>query len=226
MKKNTTTKQVYKRIKDMILSCELEPGQMIFEKDLMTLLDAGRTPLREALYILRGENLVINIPNKGIQISPLSLTSLQEIYQVRKVLEPYALKEAMARISEEDIAYLETIRSEHASRVFNDQVKDIFNYGAELHLFFAEKSGNKVLLHILKMLRDTNNRGHIYFYRAFIDTKTEAEKAILRKKIAQNHIGIIDAIKENNVEKAIQYLEEDIRTMSNIISGSFTLDED
>lgn len=82
------TEQAYAYLKEQILNCEFLPGQEIFEKELSATLPWGRTPLHEALLLLKNDGLVDIFPRKGMRITDYTPHSVRDIYQIRKLLEP------------------------------------------------------------------------------------------------------------------------------------------
>lgn len=86
--KGTLKDAAYHHIKQKILSCEMLPGQPIYEKQLSEELDGGRTPVREALLTLKNEGLVHIFPHKGMCVAPITESSITEVHQLRKLLEP------------------------------------------------------------------------------------------------------------------------------------------
>lgn len=94
MKKNnemhgrSQTEQAYTYLKERILSCEILPGQEIFEKELSSHLPWGRTPIHEALLLLKNDGLMDIFPRKGMRITDYTTQSVRDIYQIRKLLEP------------------------------------------------------------------------------------------------------------------------------------------
>ena len=86
---------------EKIVSLELPPGSVIDEAGLQEELDLGRTPIREALKRLSLEKLVVIIPRRGMFVSDIGITDLQQLYEVRVVLEAWrpGLQPREARLS-------------------------------------------------------------------------------------------------------------------------------
>lgn len=82
------TEAAIERIRSEILSGRIQPGERIRLRSLEQLLGVSHIPIREALRRLEGEGLVENVPQKGAIATPLWLTELAEVYELRKILEP------------------------------------------------------------------------------------------------------------------------------------------
>jgi DNA-binding GntR family transcriptional regulator len=96
----------YYLLRDLIVTLELPPGELLNERDLMGRLDLGRTPIREALHHLERENLVQIYPRRGIVVAPVDLRDLGSISEVRVELEGLAARLAAERATtaERDVA--------------------------------------------------------------------------------------------------------------------------
>lgn len=85
------TGQAYRQIEDLILSNELKQGQVLSESALQERLNLGRTPIHEALLLLANNQLVTIIPRKGVMINVITLDTVNDIFTVRRMIEPPAL---------------------------------------------------------------------------------------------------------------------------------------
>jgi DNA-binding GntR family transcriptional regulator len=89
--------QAYFRLRDLIVSLELEPGSLLREPALMEQLALGRTPVREALHRLAQERLVDVYPRQGIFVSRVEVGDLSALSEVRGSLEAFAGRLAAER---------------------------------------------------------------------------------------------------------------------------------
>lgn len=106
----------YEKIKMMIITAQLKPGQVLVEADLMEQLELGRTPIREALNHLAWENFVKIIPRQCIMVDEISLYEVESIYQMRFALTPLESELAVQNRTEDDLQQLarniEALRNE------------------------------------------------------------------------------------------------------------------
>ncbi len=93
-------------IREAIIDGRLVPGQRLKEEELARELGISRTPVREALLVLQAEGLVDATPNRGATVRAHSAEDLDDLYQLRALLEGYGARRAAMRISEVDIASL------------------------------------------------------------------------------------------------------------------------
>lgn len=91
------SEQAYEQIRQKIVTLALMPSAVVDEGQLQEELRLGRTPIREALKRLELERLVTIIPRRGIFVTPINLTDLQRLYEVRLNLECLATELAAQR---------------------------------------------------------------------------------------------------------------------------------
>ena len=101
------SEKAYYLLRDRIVSLDLPPGAALDEKRLMTELDLGRTPIREALRRLADERLVEVVPRRGMFVTHIDVRDLASINEVRAELEAYAGRLAAERATDEDRAAID-----------------------------------------------------------------------------------------------------------------------
>lgn len=93
-------------IREAIVDGRLEPGRRLKEEELARELGISRTPVREALLILQAEGLVEATPNRGATVRAHDAEDLDDLYQLRALLEGYAARRAAGHIRDEQLADL------------------------------------------------------------------------------------------------------------------------
>ena len=91
------SQKAYELIRRRIVDLELLPGAILDEGRLQSELGVGRTPIREALLRLSMERLVTIVPRRGIFVAEIGITDLQQIFEVRILLEAQAARLAARR---------------------------------------------------------------------------------------------------------------------------------
>ncbi len=107
--RSTMVGAAYDMLRRRILSNELPPGARFLEPELAQQLGMSRTPVREALIRLEAEELVRVIPRRGIQIAPVSVHAMEEIYEIVTALEAAAARRLAGRMP--DAARLAPLRA-------------------------------------------------------------------------------------------------------------------
>jgi DNA-binding GntR family transcriptional regulator len=96
-------------IRTAILHGVFKPGDKLDQQQMADELLVSRSPVREALYTLRAEGLVTIIPNRGAIVTERSLSELEELYFIRKVLEGAAAERAAPQLTDKRQAQLAAI---------------------------------------------------------------------------------------------------------------------
>ena len=102
----TMKHQIYQILKKEICDGNFPPGQWLQEKELAEKLNVSRSPVREALKQLVDEGLAIEYPNKGVFVKEFTVKDIEEIYEVRILLESYAIKNSVKTITTSNIREL------------------------------------------------------------------------------------------------------------------------
>jgi len=131
---------------------ELRPGTRLKDGELAEGLGVSDTPLREGIRQLEKDGLVETIPYRGSFVRKMSPKEVCEIYDVRMVLEPLAVRLAVEMSTPEQLKRIQT-KVEEYERAFQ---KDDISLGLEadfaFHDLIAQASGNRTLLEILRAL--------------------------------------------------------------------------
>ena len=90
------------RVRQMLAAQVFEPGDRLVEEDLARRLSVSRTPVREALFRLEQAGLVEQ-RDGGFHVPRLSLRDVQEIFQIRRLLEPQAVADIALSATAEDL---------------------------------------------------------------------------------------------------------------------------
>jgi DNA-binding GntR family transcriptional regulator len=95
---------VYDTLRRAILGGALPGGAHLVQADIASRLSVSTTPVREALRDLAAEGLVVFRPHIGAVVRELNMTELAELYDIRKALEPLAIRRAAERITPDELA--------------------------------------------------------------------------------------------------------------------------
>ncbi|MFG3015881.1 GntR family transcriptional regulator [Streptomyces cinerochromogenes] len=98
--------EVADRIREAVFDGTYAPGAQLREVELSGDMDVSRGPVREALRLLEREGLVHCAWHRGTTVTTLSATDVEELDSLRGALEDLAVRQVVARASEEDLASL------------------------------------------------------------------------------------------------------------------------
>jgi len=128
---------VYRKLRDLILFGEIAPGQAVTIQGLVERLDAGMTPVREAIRRLTSEGALNFQGNRRIIVPVLSDKNMTELYFLRQTLEPRLIFLAAERAGKEDIARLTRIDSDLDRAIktgdINQYLRKNYQFHSELY---------------------------------------------------------------------------------------------
>jgi DNA-binding GntR family transcriptional regulator len=142
----------YSVIRSGIVSGELARGDRLREAELAERIGVSRTPVREALRRLDAEGLVDFTPNRGASVTAWNERELDDLYELRALLESYAARLAAARISADALARLTDLAEEMRSLAdAGSQTADkLTELNGEFHLTITRASGNAYIEGLVK----------------------------------------------------------------------------
>jgi DNA-binding GntR family transcriptional regulator len=126
-------KRVYENLKAAILSGRLVPNERLTEEHLAETLGASRTPVREALYKLETEGLIRPLETRGFIVSGDSKEEMEELFELRAVLEGYALRIISERITEENLQQLGAFIDKAQAALEAGRMGDVFKWNTRFH---------------------------------------------------------------------------------------------
>lgn len=183
----------YEYIKEKILSCEYKPGAMMNEQSLCDELELSRTPVRDALGRLEQEGLVNIMPKKGLMVSALKLGDINRIYEVRLLLEPYALRRYGGRLDQEELCRMRRRMKEQAATA--GRVSDQYELDDAFHRMIMQATKNRYLMTSYEIIKDQSLRVRVL-------SGNEVKNRLA--DTFQEHADIIDACLREDWEGAAQ----------------------
>lgn len=149
----TKTQAAYASIRHDIEVGEFLPATRLRINALQTRLGISPTPVREALRMLQADGFVTNHPHQGMTVTSHDPEDVEEVYQLREILEPLAAQLA-ARNRTEDVAKRLTELHEATTQAVHDGHDTLAaELNSELHSAIAEASGSYLLADFCARLR-------------------------------------------------------------------------
>jgi DNA-binding GntR family transcriptional regulator len=151
----TDAKVAYRKLRRLILTTELRPGAALNEADLISRIGVGRTPLRDALHLLAHEGLVDILPRRGTFVGQVTVSDLQQIFDVRSGIEDIVATAAAARANEADIADIRAlvVLAKRTRGPESDVELD-----SAFHSLMLRVAGNRYLAEMYQRLADASLR--------------------------------------------------------------------
>ena len=188
-------------IRRRIFTGEFRPGQKINESEIAINLGISRSPVREAFRILERDGLITTLPRKGSYITDISLQDLEELFEVRKILECYALdciKKRTKTSTEKIQSMIEKLDRNLLKK------HDPFSVISGFHYNLVELSNNSRLIELYKILAVSLRR----YWMIYHIEKGQRDISL------EHHQGIADILKKGDytgtktlLKKHIQYVK-------------------
>jgi DNA-binding GntR family transcriptional regulator len=137
-------------IREAIIEGRLAPGQRLKEEELARELGISRTPVREALLILESEGLVESVPKRGASVRSYAVDDLDDMYQLRALLEGYAAHRAAARISPKAVGLLEESCARFDRLRAEDDLLDLVKENLFFHNVILEAAASDRLTQMVR----------------------------------------------------------------------------
>src|SRR5437588_4957877 len=135
---------VHERLRAAILRGEIAAGATTSQTALAKQLDAGRTPLREALRMLQREGLVVSEPNRRVRIAELSSDDAEELYVMRIALECVAIRITVPTLKSDDFAALEGYMAQMDHYMKDDDLRGMRAPHLAFHNLLVSGAGPRV----------------------------------------------------------------------------------
>jgi DNA-binding GntR family transcriptional regulator len=148
------TQRAYEGVRNRLCGSEIVPGQKISYRDLSERLGMSQTPVIQALKWLEFQQLVRHEPHRGYYTAPISLQEVEEIYDLRKLIELDLLQNTLKQIDTQGIKRLRVALDAHLKASKNVHLYDRLLKDMEFHLELAALSGRLVQQKALKNLFD------------------------------------------------------------------------
>lgn len=188
----------YTTIREAILHGELKSGERILLKDLEATYRISRTPIRQALRRLSERGYVTLQPHSSMRVRPLSPEELNELYALRKAIEPIAIAEGIKGSDDSVMALLDSLLGEmHAATEREDRVS-LIGLNSKFHRSMYEPSRMPHLLSMYDRLVGICER--------YQWTQANAPVPELRGD-RRHHEEIMDAYRRRDEDRAIDLIQ-------------------
>jgi DNA-binding GntR family transcriptional regulator len=199
-------RRTYTTIEDMvcvalrkaIITGVFLPGQRLRQELIAETFGVSRMPVRACLRILEAEGLVVFYPHRGATVRTISSSEVAEIYELRTILESYALGYVIERIADEEIDDIEMLANEM------DSEQDPMKWYETRQLFYRQLyqiAGRPKLSELIAKLR------------------LEITAYLMTVRVTDDHSELVECIRQRNKKTAIRWLEDHLKEISEQLQG-------
>ena len=145
----TVRQRAYEHLKSAILSGRLDPGKRLAEEHLAEELGVSRTPVREALHKLELEGLIKPLETRGFVVSKDSREEIEELFDMRAILEGYGLRVISEKAPKNLIEQLSGLIENAEDALRRKQLREVFRWNTQFHDTLHRMVSEKKRLHRL-----------------------------------------------------------------------------
>jgi DNA-binding GntR family transcriptional regulator len=211
--KASATDVVFDALHEAILSQTLPGGTPLIEVQLADMFRVSKTPVREALQRLAQTGLVDVVPIRGATVHEITATEIKDIFELRLVLEPLALKQSVPNLSDNELELLETLLRDAKRALQKRDWQTLSQHNTAFHETLVSGGGNQLLLTWLKSLSE--RRRLISMQGWLLDNRSAKEW--------QEHKSILEAVKARDTKLAAKRLEQHIQNFAAIVLKNYAV---
>jgi DNA-binding GntR family transcriptional regulator len=193
--------QVYEQLRSAIISAERDPGEKLVELEIAAQMGTSQGPVREALQRLERDGLVERQARSATYVSSISMDEMYELFSVRSVIEGYAIRRAAQKITPEQCNYLESLIGEMAQAGKREDMITLAEYDMRFHKTIVECGGSAGLLRVWITLSSQIQRFVVQSHPQHYSDLVE---------IGTRHQSIVTALRQHDIERAAQVVQDHI----------------
>jgi len=191
----------YDKIKRDILACTFRPGVVLSESMLCERYTLGKAPIRTALTRLAHDGLVIAERRRGYRVTPITIKDIQEIFQLRLMIEPEAAHLAAGKLTNDTLETLHQSCSMHTPQGHRKSDTEFLQSNRLFHLTIAKASGNARLAHWVSQLLDDVER--MLHLGLISENKGD--------QFQEEHLQLLELLLTNQPEQAAQMVRDQLK---------------
>lgn len=190
-------KVIAQTLQNEILTGELKPGTLLRQEELAERFEVSPTPVREALRELGARGLVVHELHRGVRVADIRTDTLEEIREIRALLEPYATELATPLLGEDEIRELEELNGRISHSATSQEEIRVLNRKFHMQIYEAASSG-----HLMALI---NLTWSAYPWMSLMLPRAQVPVA------TQQHQAILDAIAARDGQLASALMRDHIR---------------
>lgn len=203
LKHRTLSSAIAERLRQDILGGALPSGHQLRQDALAAAYDVSRIPVREALFQLEAEGLVRIEPHKGAVVTTLSLEEVNDVFDLRVLLEPRLFARSIPDLDTADFERIDALQAEFANAIAAHDTRLWGTLNAELHAALYARANLPRTTSIVAGLLQTSDRY----------TRVQLSNPAAMKRAEKEHAALIRFCRKQNVKSACALLERHIEAV-------------
>ncbi|APG87584.1 GntR family transcriptional regulator [Sinorhizobium americanum] len=193
--RGTGWKNVYETLRNEILALTLAPGQLLDESTLAERFDMSRSPVREALIRLAGEDLVVTLANRSTIVAPIEVATFPKYVEALDIAQRMNTRLAAELRTEMDLKTIARRQKEFEAAVKTGNHLEMSEANKQFHMAIAHAGRNPYLASFYERLLNQGQRMlHLHF--EYLERTHEGYL------LTDEHNQMLEAIRAKNVDLA------------------------
>ena len=192
----TLSAAIVEQLRSDILNGHYAAGEQLRQDALAATFQVSRIPVREALFQLEAEGLVLIEPHKGAIVSSFSLDEINDVFDLRVLLEPRLLAQSAPRLTAADMADVSRLDAEFTNAINAQDVAQWGQLNARYHLALYRHAAQPRTLAIVTALLQTSDRF----------TRLQMNRAPALTRAESEHRKLLRLCQDSKVAQACDYL--------------------
>ena len=205
----TAAEALVETLRDEIVRGDLVPGQYLRLEEIAARFDVSTMPVRQALRDLEAEGLVTSSRHRGAMVTEVSADELEDIYDIRVMLEEAATRLAVPLLTEATLAELTSLVEQMEEHQGHVATRVRLNH--QFHLILYAASGRKHLCELNRMLR-YRTQHYLHLYTVEVESENFAHTQ-------GEHQAILEACKRGDAEQAAAIMRDHVAQVGRALVG-------
>jgi len=193
---STTPQHALEGLRGAIVAGLLRPGQRVPQEEIAGQLGVSVAPVREALRILEQEGQVTYLPRRGYFVTTLQIRDLEEIYELRSVLEARAARRAMPSLDEDALERILVAARDCVNAVDAGDVSAELAANRRFHFAILDSPEHPHTMRLIRLLWDSTEAYRALYYNSPVERRSSIEA----------HDRIIEALREHDADQLVKEL--------------------
>lgn len=198
---------VFQTLRTAILKGDLKPGERLMELQLASKLGVSRTPIREAIRMLEQEGLARTIPRKGAEVAGMTEKDMEDVLQIRCVLEELAARLSCQNITDEEMRKLKIAMVAFEEKTREGNVVELAKADVTFHDIIYRAADNPKLLVLLNNLRE-----QMYRYRTEYMKDDRIHPVLIRE-----HKEMVKALESRDQELVAREVRQHLKNQEEVM---------
>lgn len=193
----TQTQHAVEGLRRAIVDGELRPGQRVVQEEIADALGVSVAPVREALRVLEQEGQVTYLPRRGYFVTELRVGDLEEIYELRRLLEERAARRALPLLDEDAFDRISLAARDCVDAADKGDVSAELEANRRFHFALLDSPEQVHTMRLIRLLWDSTEA-----YRAtYYNSPEERQRAV------EAHDRIVEAIERRDADTLVAELD-------------------